>query len=224
MNPCSVQNERVPCSHCRSPYKDTVHPSASPQPWLPFLLEGKITRHDPFGCQRQKLVRFLERLNSPVVLVVAVAVFLVLDGFLLYRYQQTLQSTEESASDAPIQETTSTPEAETTPAEETTSSPKVESIPPEEPTSSPPDEENGVQVVVEVAGGGGGVGLSVLEDGQLAYDQVASSGFSEEFEAEEAITVTAADAGAIQVGINGGDVAPLGASGERVIRTFTPED
>lgn len=157
------------------------------------------------------------------MLVVAVAVFLVLDGFLLYRYQQTLQSTEESASDAPIQETISSPKAETTSAEETTAPPTVESIPPEEPTSSPPDEEDGVQVVVEVAGPGG-VGLSVLEDGQLAYDQVASSGFSEEFEAEEAVTVTAADAGAIQVEINGGDVRPLGTSGEQVVRTFTPED
>jgi cytoskeletal protein RodZ len=167
-------------------------------------------------------VRVLERLNSPVVLAVAVVVFLVLDGFLLYRYQQSLQSTEKSASNAPIQETTSSPKAETTPIEETTSSPKIEPTPAKETTSSI-EEEDGVRVVVEVASAGG-VGLSILEDGQLAYDQVAGSGFSEEFEAEEAITVTAADAGSVRVEVNGGDLEPLGASGEQVIRTFTPED
>ena len=77
-------------------------------------------------------------------------------------------------------------------------------------------------MVVEVAGAGG-VGLSILEDGQLVYDQVAGSGFSEEFEAEEAVTVTAADAGPVRVGVNGEDPEALGASGEQVTRTFTPE-
>lgn len=186
------------------------------------LVLGKITCRDPFRHQRQKLVRFLERLNSPVVLVVAVAVFLILDGFLLYRYQQSLRSTEESVSNAPIQETTTSPKAETTPAEETTSSPKVAPTPAKETTSSP-EEEDGVRVAVEVVSADS-VGLSILEDGQLAYDQVAGSGFSEEFEAEAAITVTAADAGAVRVEVNGDGPEVLGASGEQVTRTFTPED
>jgi cytoskeletal protein RodZ len=166
-------------------------------------------------------VRFLERLNSPTALVVAVVVFLVLNGFLLYRYQQSLRSTEQSTPNAPTQETTAPSKAETTGTEKTAPSPKVETTTAEETTSSL--EEDGVRVVVEVAGAGG-VGLSILEDGQLAYDQVAGSGFSEEFEAEEAITVTTADAGSVQVEVNGGDPGPLGASGEQVIRTFTPED
>jgi cytoskeleton protein RodZ len=78
-------------------------------------------------------------------------------------------------------------------------------------------------VVVEV-GSVGGVGLSILEDGQLVYDQVAGPAFSEEFEAEEIVTVTAADAGAVQVEVNGEDLGPLGASGEEATRTFTAED
>ncbi len=142
-----------------------------------------------------------------MVLVVAVAVFLILDGFLLYRYQQALQSTAESASNAPIQETTSLPKAETTPAKETTSS---------------PEEDDGVRVVVEGTGARS-VGLSILVDRQLAYDQVAGSGFSEEFEAEEAITIRAADGGAVQVGVEGEELQPLGESGEAVTRTFTNE-
>jgi cytoskeletal protein RodZ len=169
-------------------------------------------------------VRFLERLNSPVVLVVAVAVFLVLDGFLLYRYQQSLQSPEESASDAPVEEASFSPKGEPTEAKETTSSPSKAAEPTaaEETTSSSDEEEVGVRVIVEVAGSSG-VGLTILEDGLPAYDQVASSGFSEEFEAEEAVIVTAADAGSVRVGADGDDPEVLGASGEQVTRTFTAE-
>ncbi len=168
-------------------------------------------------------MRFLERLNSPVVLVVAVAVFLVLDGFLLYRYQQSLQSTGESASDAPVEEASFSPKGEPTEAKGTTSSSRAAKTTATKETTSSSEEEVGVRVIVEVAGSSG-VGLTILEDGLPAYDQVASSGFSEEFEAEEAITVSAADAGAVQVEVNGGDPGPLGASGEQAIRTFTPED
>lgn len=166
-------------------------------------------------------MRFLERLNSPIALVVAVTVFLVLDGLLLYRYQQSLRSAEESASDAPVEETTLSLGAKSTTAKETTSSLEVEPATAEE-TPSSPKEGDGVRVVVEV-GSVGGVGLSILEDGQLVYDEVASPGFSEEFEAEEIVTVTAADAGAVQVEVNGEDLGPLGASGEGATRTFTAE-
>jgi cytoskeletal protein RodZ len=170
-------------------------------------------------------VRFLERLNSPVVLVVAVAVFLVLDGFLLYRYQQSLHSTGESASDAPAEEASFSPKGEPTEAKETTSSPsRAEEPTTAEETTSPSssEEEVGARVLVEVAGSSG-VGLTILEDGLPAYDQVASSGFSEEFEAEEAVTVSAADAGSVRVGVDGDDPEVLGASGEQVTRTFTAE-
>ena len=172
-------------------------------------------------------MRFLERLNSPVVLVVAVAVFLVLDGFLLYRYQQSLQSTGGSASDTPVEETSFSPKGEPTQAKEATSSSSsssraAEPTATEETTSaSSEEEEGGVRVLVEVVGSSG-VGLTILEDGLPAYDQVASSGFSEEFEAEEAVTIMAADAGPVRVGVDGDNPEALGASGEQVTRTFTP--
>jgi hypothetical protein len=167
-------------------------------------------------------VRFLERLNSPVVLVVAVAVFLVLDGFLLYRYQQSLQSTGGGASDAPVEEASFSPKGEPTEAKGTTSSSRAAETTATKETTSSSEEEVVVRVIVEVAGSSG-VGLSILEDGLLVYDQVTSSGFSEEFEAEEAITVTAADAGSVRVGVDGDEPEVLGASGEQVTRTFTAE-
>ncbi len=172
-------------------------------------------------------MRVLERLNSPIALVVALTVFLVLDGLLLYRYQQSLRSTEGGASNAPVEEGTSSLEAGPTTVRETTLPQKaepttVEETSPVEETSSE-EKEGGVRVVVEVSSAGG-VGLTVLEDGRIAYDQVAGSGFSEEFQAEETVTVTAADAGAVRVGVNGEDLGPLGAPGERATRTFTAEE
>jgi hypothetical protein len=58
------------------------------------------------------------------------------------------------------------------------------------------EEEDDARVVVGVASLSS-VGLTILEHGRLAHDQVTGSGCSEEFEAEEAITITAADAGAV---------------------------
>ena len=80
-----------------------------------------------------------------------------------------------------------------------------------------------MRVIVEVSSVGG-VGLNMLEDGQLTYDQVAGPGFFEEFQAEETVTVTAADAGAVRVGVNGKDLEPLGAAGEPATRAFTTEE
>jgi hypothetical protein len=169
-------------------------------------------------------VRVLERLNSPIALVVALTVFLVLDGLLLYRYQQSLRSTEGGAPNAPVEEGTSSQGAGSTTVRETTLPQRERPTTVEE--TSPEEEEEregGVRVVVEVVGVGG-VGLTVLEDGRIAYDQVAGSGFSEEFQAEETVTVTTADAGAVQVGVNGEDLGPLGAPGQQATRTFTAEE
>jgi hypothetical protein len=90
--------------------------------------------------------------------------------------------------------------------------------PVEERASSP--EEEGVRVFVSAPDGV--EGFSVSEDGRLVYDQVSASG-TEEFEAEEAINITADDGGAVQVGVDGGNLEPLGASGEPTTRTFTAE-
>ena len=168
-------------------------------------------------------MRVLERLNSPIALVVALTVFLVLDGLLLYRYQQSLRSTEGGASNAPVEEGTSPLGAEPPTARETTLTQRERPTTAEDCPKEEEEREGGVRVVVEVVGVGG-VGLTVLEDGRIAYDQVAGSGFSEEFRGEETVTVTAADAGAVRVGVNGEDQGPLGAPGQQATRTFTAEE
>jgi hypothetical protein len=159
-------------------------------------------------------VSFLEKLNSPVAVAVALVVFLSLDGFLYYRYQQALPSTEEEgATNAQVEETTSFPtvnDATNAQAEETAKE-----------TTPSPEEQNGVQVDVGVVNTP--VELSVWEDGLIVYEQVTNPGFYEEFEAEEAITIGAADGGSVQVGVDGENLEPLGTSGEGVVRTFTNE-
>ncbi len=42
-------------------------------------------------------MKFIEKLNTPVAVVVVLAIFLALDGFLLYRYQQSLPSGKQVA-------------------------------------------------------------------------------------------------------------------------------
>ena len=136
--------------------------------------------------------------------------FLILDGLLFYRYQQSLRSAQNDAAvNAPTGEV----------AEQTTT---TASIAEERTTTSPPEEQNEVlQVVVVVVNTP--VGLSIQADGQLVHEQVTNPGFSEEFEAEEAIDITAADGGAVLVGVEGEDLEPLGESGEGVRRTFTKD-
>ena len=156
----------------------------------------------------------LEKLNSPWVVVLVLAVFLILDGFLFYRYQQSLRSMQNDATNTPVEEI----------AEDTTTFPEDTNPPVEETAreiTATPEEQNGVQVVVGVVNTP--VGLSIREDEQIVYDQVSNPGFYEEFEAEESITIAAADGEAVEVGVDGENLEPLGGSGEGVTRTFTNE-
>ncbi len=151
-------------------------------------------------------MRLIERLNSPVTVAVVLVVVLAVDGYLLYRYQQALPSTgDEAANNTAVEETSPASGEEPTATEQT--------------TSSPEEGGSGVQVLVSVVNEP--VGVAVLEDEQVVYDQLTNPGFSEEFEAEEAVTVMAADGGAVQVGVDGENPEPLGPAGELANRIFT---
>jgi cytoskeletal protein RodZ len=83
----------------------------------------------------------LERLNSPIAFAVVLMVFLALDGFLFYRYQQALQSTADEAVNAPVEEASPSLEEESTVTEETSSSVEEEPTAAEETTPSPEEEQ-----------------------------------------------------------------------------------
>ncbi len=139
---------------------------------------------------------FLDKLNSPKAVAVVLVFCLTLNGFLFYHYQQSLQSTGNNAINA-----------------------QTEAI---EKTTTSPEDQKGVQVAVSVANDAP-VGLSIYEDGTLVHDQVNNPGFYEEFDAEDSITIAAADSRAVLVGVDGENLQPLGESGEGAIRTFTNE-
>jgi cytoskeletal protein RodZ len=62
--------------------------------------------------------------------------------------------------------------------------------------------------------------LSVLVDGELAYEQIAEPGFSRTFEARRGISIKTGNAGAVGVEVNGQDLGRLGESGEVLARDF----
>ncbi len=65
--------------------------------------------------------------------------------------------------------------------------------------------------------------LRIEEDGQTVLEQTSEPGFSQEFEADRAISIHTGNASAVRVEIDGQDQGILGASGEVVVRTYTPE-
>ena len=86
-------------------------------------------------------MRLLERLNTPKAVAVVLVLFLSLDSFLFYRYQQALQSAAYEVANAPIEEASPSLEEESTVTEETSSSVEEEPTAAEETTPSPEEEQ-----------------------------------------------------------------------------------
>ena len=131
------------------------------------------------------------------MLVVAINVLL------FYRYQQQMET--------PATDTATLPNME--------GKPTAFRTPPSEGDAASLEEGKEVPVVVEVVDAP--AGLSIYEDGQLVVDQVSEPGFSQEFEPEEALTISTDNAGAVRTEVGGWDLGPLGAGGEAVTRDFT---
>ena len=98
-----------------------------------------------------------------------------------------------------------------------------EPAPPAAETPEPaPDEaaDGDVDVVVRV--GDRASWLNVEVDGAVVYYETAQAGFVLNFEGREYVSVTAGDAGAVEVEADGRDVGPLGYTGQVATQTFTP--
>jgi cytoskeleton protein RodZ len=83
------------------------------------------------------------------------------------------------------------------------------------------DSPETVQVTVRVVGVP--TGLTILTDGTVASDQFAQPGFSQTFEAERAVTISTANAGAVEVEVDGENVGRLGQLGQPLTRDFAPQ-
>ncbi len=82
------------------------------------------------------------------------------------------------------------------------------------------DSPETVQVTVKVVGVP--TGLTILTDGTVASDQFAQPGFSQTFEAERTVTISTANAGAVEAEVDGQNVGRLGQLGQPLTRDFAP--
>jgi hypothetical protein len=148
-------------------------------------------------------MRVLEKLNTPIGVLGVLVLVVAVNVLLFYLYRQPME----------------------VPATDTATPPNVEGKhtafrpPPSEGDAASLEEGKEVPVVVEVVDAP--AGLSIYEDGQLAVDQVSEPGFSQEFEPEDALTISTDNAGAVRTEVGGWDLGPLGAGGEAVTRDFT---
>jgi hypothetical protein len=67
---------------------------------------------------------------------------------------------------------------------------------------------------------GAPAGLTVTVDGAVALDQLAQPGFSQTFEVQNSVTVSTANAGAVEVEVDGENQGRLGRSGQGATREF----
>ena len=74
---------------------------------------------------------------------------------------------------------------------------------------------------VEVSVEGSASWLSILTDGNLAYEQIAQPGFSQTFEAQREVSIKTGNAGAVGVKVNGQDLGKLGEYGEVLTKNWT---
>ena len=172
-------------------------------------------------------MRFFEKLNSPIVVSVVLVLFLVVDGYLLYRHQRFILDAANVSVTPPdtvpassLTEETSTlllEQEEPTTASETTAAAAEGTA--SSPAETATDESNELRVDVRVVGAP--AWLRIQEDGQTVVEQGTSPGFSRRLEATQEIRIRTGNAGATWVEANGRDARPLGASGEIGTWTFT---
>ncbi len=151
------------------------------------------------------MMRFFEKLNAPMISVVVLVLFIIVDGFLFYRYQATLSSAvaTKPETEAPL---ATLSEQDPTTAEETT-------------TAALGKETDALRVGVRIVEAPSWLRIQV--DGQTVLEQVSEPGFSREFEADQKVSIRTGNAGAVQIEANGQNLGRLGASGEVTSRTFT---
>ncbi len=151
------------------------------------------------------------RISGATLLTVALAV-LVLAATIGALYFIGSRSAEEAQKEeAPVQPGSNAP------PEETSSGQGVASG--EDTSARAP--ADAIRATVRVVGGSSG--MTVTTDGTVAYDQVAQPNFSQTFDAQDLLRVSAANGGNVEVELNGQNLGRLAASGQPVTRDFTSQ-
>jgi len=133
---------------------------------------------------------------------VVLALFLVVDGFLYYRYNRLLVQTPNSLASAFLEPASANPNGKDTAG-------------PEKST------EDGLRGTMRVSGSPSW--FKIMTDGAVAYERSAEPGFSRSFEGHDSLSIWTGNAGAVEARVDGRDLGTLGADGEVLIREFAAQ-
>jgi cytoskeleton protein RodZ len=154
------------------------------------------------------------RVSGATILTVALAV-LVLAAVIGVLYYVGSRSAGSGAEDAPeepaVEQGDQSPSQKEGPATETTTGGAA---------GEAEDDAASETVPVTVRVADSPAGLTVSVDGAVALDQFAQPGFSQTFEARTSVTVSTANAGAVEVEVGGENLGRLGRNGQGATREF----
>ncbi len=172
------------------------------------------------------------RISGATILTVVLALILIVlvGGALYYVGSRSAGTpgTDDAASVEPAPperepEKPAAREPEPRPVEEEAPAPEQpEREAPAEPADEAPDEAADGDVDVVLSVGDRASWLNVESDGAVVYYETAQAGFILNFEGREYVSVTAGDAGAVSVEVDGRPVGPMGYDGQVVNQTYTP--
>jgi hypothetical protein len=137
--------------------------------------------------------------NTWKVVLVALALVLVVDGSLYYRYNRQFAQTPDPLASAFLEPASAKPNGKDAAGAQKTT-------------------EDSVRATVRVSGSPSW--LKVTTDGAVAYEGTAEPGFSRSFEGRDSLSIWTGNAGAVEAQVDGRDLGTLGADGEVLTREF----
>jgi cytoskeleton protein RodZ len=140
--------------------------------------------------------------NTSKVVLVALALFLVVDGSLYYRHNHLLAQTADSPASARFEPASANPNGKDAAGAEKTT-------------------EDSVRATVRVSGSPSW--LQIRTDGAVVYERIAEPGFSRSFEGRDSLSIWTGNAGAVEAQVDGRDLGTLGADGEVLTREFAAQ-
>jgi hypothetical protein len=140
--------------------------------------------------------------NTWKVVLVALALILVVDGSLYYRYNRLFVQTPTSLASAFLEPASANPNGKDT-------------------TGAQKSTEDSVRATVRVSGSPSW--LKIRADGAVVYEGIAQPGFSRSFEGHDSLSIWTGNAGAVEAQVDGRDLGTLGDDGEVLTREFAAQ-
>jgi len=165
------------------------------------------------------------RVSGATILTVVLAVLMLaaVIGALYYVGSRSASSgADDEASEEPAveQEPEPSPPRKEEPATETTTATTGAG---DAVVTTKEDSASPEKMVVTVRAVGPPAGTTIRADGTVVYDGIAQPGFSQTFEARQALSISTANAGAIEVDVDGQSMGRLGNYGQPMTRDFAPQ-